>query len=266
MLQNRLVYEIYNRQLKKRGKMCETCGFRHEARRRGLTTMDCRLLLRGNLEYQANHCREALRGAQPVIMTDKMPLILQYDGHQQTIVGCEQSRNGMINLLTFDPSRYAIEWRIKLPHVFAGKHEQTSPSKVLRQVLHPVQTIKSGKRKANDPSGSSVSPAKRVRAATGAPGPNDDVIVIDDDDDEGQNTTKQATDNAKLALEALDFRDVLGLFRLDAKNSGGKTSIRFCTSHWMTRSQIPSGWKDASLRYPTDLYIRHMAPHYTIMF
>lgn len=48
---------------------------------------------------------DALRGASPVICTDKMPLILQHNGHSQTIVGYEVSRSGAINLLTFDPSR-----------------------------------------------------------------------------------------------------------------------------------------------------------------
>jgi hypothetical protein len=48
---------------------------------------------------------DVLRGASPVIATDKMPLILQFNGHSQTIIGYEISKNGDTNLLVFDPSR-----------------------------------------------------------------------------------------------------------------------------------------------------------------
>ena len=49
---------------------------------------------------------DALRGASPVIVTDRMPLILQHDGHSRTIVGYEKLKNGTTNLLCFDPARY----------------------------------------------------------------------------------------------------------------------------------------------------------------
>jgi len=48
---------------------------------------------------------DVLRGASPVITTDKMPLILQFSGHSQTIIGYEVSKNGDKNLLIFDPSK-----------------------------------------------------------------------------------------------------------------------------------------------------------------
>lgn len=48
---------------------------------------------------------DVLRGASPVITTDKMPLILQYSGHSQTIIGYEISKTGDKNLLIFDPSK-----------------------------------------------------------------------------------------------------------------------------------------------------------------
>ena len=49
---------------------------------------------------------EALRGATPIVVTDRMPIILQHDGHSRTIVGYERLKNGSVNLLCFDPSRY----------------------------------------------------------------------------------------------------------------------------------------------------------------
>ena len=48
---------------------------------------------------------EALRAARPVVVTDKLPIVLQHEGHSRTIVGCEQVKGGALNLLTFDPSK-----------------------------------------------------------------------------------------------------------------------------------------------------------------
>ncbi len=48
---------------------------------------------------------ERLLGARAVTVTDKPPIILQHKGHSRTIVGVEQTKNGIINLLTFDPGR-----------------------------------------------------------------------------------------------------------------------------------------------------------------
>ena len=42
----------------------------------------------------------------PVTNTDKMPLILQHDGHSRTIIGYEIDGRGVTNLLTFDPAQY----------------------------------------------------------------------------------------------------------------------------------------------------------------
>jgi hypothetical protein len=51
---------------------------------------------------------DALRGASPVVCTDKMPLILQHDGHSRTIVGYEVSQKGVVNLLCFDPAKWVV--------------------------------------------------------------------------------------------------------------------------------------------------------------
>ena len=58
----------------------------------------------------------------------------------------------------------------------------SKPKKVLNQVMHPIQSIKSHKRKSPD---AHAGPSKRKR--TGQETGDDDVIVItDDDDDEGE--------------------------------------------------------------------------------
>ena len=42
----------------------------------------------------------------PVTSTNKIPLILQHNGHSRTIVGYEVDGHGVTNLLTFDPAQY----------------------------------------------------------------------------------------------------------------------------------------------------------------
>jgi len=48
---------------------------------------------------------DALRGASPIISTNQMPIILQHAGHSRTIIGFEVTKKGIVNLLTFDPSK-----------------------------------------------------------------------------------------------------------------------------------------------------------------
>jgi Peptidase family C78 len=51
---------------------------------------------------------DVLRGVQTVNITDRMPVILQHEGHSRTIVGYEMTKNGRINLLAFDPSKHVM--------------------------------------------------------------------------------------------------------------------------------------------------------------
>jgi hypothetical protein len=51
-----------------------------------------------------NTVTDALRGASVVTSTDKMPLMLQCDGHSVTIVGYEVLKSGAVNLLVFNPA------------------------------------------------------------------------------------------------------------------------------------------------------------------
>lgn len=50
---------------------------------------------------------QALLGASPIIVTDKPPIVLQHSGHSRTVIGFERKKDGSINLLMFDPSRYS---------------------------------------------------------------------------------------------------------------------------------------------------------------
>ena len=40
----------------------------------------------------------------PITITEKMPLILQHNGHSRTVVGFEVDKTGVTNLLLFDPA------------------------------------------------------------------------------------------------------------------------------------------------------------------
>lgn len=45
---------------------------------------------------------DALKGSNAVLCTEKMPFILQHEGHSRLIVGYEIDKHGKVNLLTFD--------------------------------------------------------------------------------------------------------------------------------------------------------------------
>ena len=48
---------------------------------------------------------DALKGSNAVVSTEKMPFILQHEGHSRLIVGYEIDKLGKVNLLTFDCAR-----------------------------------------------------------------------------------------------------------------------------------------------------------------
>jgi hypothetical protein len=55
---------------------------------------------------QSISVQERWRAATPVVISDRMPLILQNQGHSRTIVGYEIAKDGSTILLAFDPSTY----------------------------------------------------------------------------------------------------------------------------------------------------------------
>jgi len=64
---------------------------------------------------------DALRGASPIVVTDRMPLILQHSGHSRAVVRYEMSKSGEVNLLVFDPSllpnNLLTWWMIQVTYV-----------------------------------------------------------------------------------------------------------------------------------------------------
>lgn len=52
--------------------------------------------------------QERWRAATPVVISERMPLILQHPGHSRTIIGYEIAKDGRTTLLTFDPAVYVF--------------------------------------------------------------------------------------------------------------------------------------------------------------
>ncbi|KAH9901238.1 peptidase family C78-domain-containing protein [Cubamyces lactineus] len=171
----------------------------------------------GDPHHKTTTVGEALRGARAVVVTDKLPIILQHEGHSRTIVGCERVKNGEINLLTFDPAK-----RI-LPSIReAGLHyhgqapqAQSGPSKVIHKVMHPVETIKSKKRKSLEPPPDS---SKRQRPSDPGARSTGEVIVIGSDSEEEKETSAPASRAKATQSDELNPNDVLKVFRIQPKS------------------------------------------------
>ncbi|KAH7107726.1 peptidase family C78-domain-containing protein [Auriculariales sp. MPI-PUGE-AT-0066] len=93
---------------------------------------------------------DALRGGgSAIVVTGKMPLVLQHAGHSRTIIGIEINRLGEMNLLLFDPSKkparqireagLAAHLKVQLPH-----RKRDVFTKPLKHVLNPLSNT--GKR------------------------------------------------------------------------------------------------------------------------
>ncbi|KAJ6547116.1 peptidase family C78-domain-containing protein [Mycena capillaripes] len=167
---------------------------------------------------------DVLLGASPVVVTSRMPLILQHAGHSRTIVGYEVTKTGLVNLLVFDPSRI--------------------PKKSLRQAgldsffsMPPRHTpntttnagASSSKRPGTSVSSNNPPPLKRSRFDNRGgrlqqeeeEDDDDEVIIVGDSRDENvpgrgkmvpKNDKKKFDDGEKMST-----RDILQFFRLDPK-------------------------------------------------
>jgi len=175
----------------------------------------------GNEHRKDATINQALRTARPVIVTEKMPLILQHAGHSRTIVGCEQVKGGSINLLVFDPSRrVSSDIRKAGLAAYSGVNGDETPntaflstSNLFHQVASSMKTYDTPKRKADSSSaGSSI---KRVRSSTDENRPRNEPIVVDDDDD-------VEVVEVKSSAGELSHTSVLAAFRLTAQKLGKK--------------------------------------------
>jgi len=134
---------------------------------------------------------QVLRGVMPVVATQKMPVIMQFDGHSLTIVGYELGKNDKYNLLVFDPSS-------KIPEVIRQAARNVSSSADWASI-----SPSKGKRR-----GRSKSPTPRKRSRMDP----EDIISVESDDDK--------MDDARWALDpksTVGPDKVLRTFRLAAK-------------------------------------------------
>ncbi|KAG2366844.1 peptidase family C78-domain-containing protein [Suillus spraguei] len=170
--------------------------------------LDCSILLAA--KSKQGTVTDILRGASPVITTDKMPLVLQFNGHSQTIVGYEISRNGDANLLVFDPSRPP---RLHLRRAaLAGPSsvvwEQSRTNQVLQSVMHPTYNGRSSKLKRPSPS-FDMQQHKRTRSSE-----LENEIIIVEDFDAPKNGEGSGVSLGQMQQSTLDPGNVVKHFRL----------------------------------------------------
>ncbi|KAG1835721.1 peptidase family C78-domain-containing protein [Suillus variegatus] len=145
---------------------------------------------------------DVLRGASP-----------QFNGHSQTIIGYEISKNGDTNLLVFDPSRPP---RLSMRRAaIAGPSsvvwEQSRTNQVLQSVVHPTSNGRSSKLKR--PSSSfDIQRHKRSKSSES----DNDIIIVEDSDtprsDQGSGISPGQTQ-----LLTLDPSNVVNHFRLGTR-------------------------------------------------
>ncbi|KAG1749073.1 peptidase family C78-domain-containing protein [Suillus paluster] len=154
---------------------------------------------------------DVLRGASPVIATDKMPLVLQFSGHSQTVVGYEISKNGDTNLLIFDPSRppKLSMRRAAIAGPSSVVWEQSRTNQVLQSVMHPTSNGLSSKLKRPS-SSSDLKQHKRAKSSES----DDEIIVVEDSDDPRKNDERPSISSGQLQSFKLDPTEVVNHFRL----------------------------------------------------
>ena len=167
--------------------------------------------------------QERWRVATPVVISDRMPLILQHQGHSRTIIGYEIAKDGSTTLLTFDPAMYVFTpftLVLRVVHVHGSIRRMTqhgirrtalsslglskqrtghvsdsrhSTGRLAESLKKPFQTF--SKRAGPSAEGQEDSSPKRLR--TGPIG-DDDVATEDNE-------------------KTLDIRKALKIFRVDQK-------------------------------------------------
>ncbi|KAJ7197208.1 peptidase family C78-domain-containing protein [Mycena pura] len=164
---------------------------------------------------------EALLGATPVVVTSRMPFILQHDGHSRTIIGYEVNKSGEINLLEFDPSKIMKKsMRQAALDTFASMPLQhnTVPNASTSNAAASL----SNKRPATALSLTNSTPLKRSRCDDDAKEDSwiddDDVVIIDNPHSQG--VQEKMHKEKKKADHALATTEVLKFFRLNHRKLG----------------------------------------------
>lgn len=189
-------------------------------------------------DHQASP-QEWWRGATPVVVTDRMPLILQYQGHSRAIIGYEITRDGATNLLVFDPSVRMRQLRdVALSSYNLSRKRDVRPNESKYSTAqHVVQSLKepfrSHKKRAT-PGGRRHNDSSAKRPRSSPPGDDNVIVVEDSEPEEGASTkvgpqchdsrTKVEKWRAKIGeyAKVLDTKKTLKLFRVDEKKLAKK--------------------------------------------
>ncbi|RDB21250.1 Zinc finger with UFM1-specific peptidase domain protein [Hypsizygus marmoreus] len=174
----------------------------------------------------SKNINEALMGASPVVVTDRMPLILQHDGHSRTIVGYEISKQGQVNLLTFDPA-HVLDLNIRNA-AMSSWGQPCSTSQLPVQDLSTEDSSKALKRPMISPPSMAHSNSKRARSASSCEAndsDNDEVIFLSPSRDQPPpniHGVKPPNGKASDVVTALDLSRLLTRFKLTSSQLGKK--------------------------------------------
>ncbi|GJJ11985.1 hypothetical protein Clacol_006223 [Clathrus columnatus] len=142
----------------------------------------------------------------PVVITERMPIILQHAGHSRTVVGYEVNKKGETNLLVFDPARRmgknlrqaALSFRSPST---SGQRKTQNIFDILFSVPKKA-TLERKRRICNlDKRETKRAKGKQQRATSG----DNEIVVIDDDD----------SDDEDNSVDNLDPVRVVNLFKVN---------------------------------------------------
>ncbi|KIM32150.1 hypothetical protein M408DRAFT_326807 [Serendipita vermifera MAFF 305830] len=153
----------------------------------------------------AGNINSTLNGAVPIIQTNKMPLILQHQGHSRTIVGIEINRTGAPNLLVYDPAK-------RMP---AAVRKQCLLSLPIPARSKAIPTYETSASSSDTHKGSKLAFDKQFL--------NKRQRFADDDEDEERDTKRSRNDgmNGKSSLNSgveMDHMSVLKIVRVNMSN------------------------------------------------
>ncbi|EIN07686.1 DUF1671-domain-containing protein [Punctularia strigosozonata HHB-11173 SS5] len=212
--------------------------------------------LPANTDGTAN-VADALRGAAPVVCTDRMPLVLQHAGHSRTVVGYELARGGEVRLLIFDPSRKpkrelrqagleSVPPRDALAAAAAGRAVPPPPTtttgttqtgapssskgggkrrhigELMQMALHPLRGAKKP-RTAGSGGGSTGAGMHDAIVVDASDGEDIEEVVEEEEEEEVQFVGSGASGarlvaGGRAAVDALEPAKVLNMFRFGAKD------------------------------------------------
>jgi Peptidase family C78 len=166
--------------------------------------------------------QERWRAATPVVISDRMPLILQHQGHSRTIIGYEIAKDGSTTLLTFDPAMYVFTPSTLVLRVVHGSIRRMTQLDIRRTALSSLCLSKQRTGHVSDSNHSSTGrlaeslknpfQTRTKRAGPSAEGQGDSSPKRLRTDPIGDDVLA-TEDNEK----TLDIRKVLKIFRVDQK-------------------------------------------------